>query len=104
MDIVKNPNHTFMEKNISIAINRTLLECQLTLTKLTHTLTPNQEILYLNEIFQNVHLRFLDALDHLQNHPTSMDDTEMTTPRTQNSQDHSKRSILSGLGEIEMST
>ena len=28
----------------------------------------------------NVHLGFLDVLDHLQNHPASVDDTETSTP------------------------
>ena len=50
-----------------------------------------------------MHLRFLDALDQLQNHPVSVDDTKDTTPRNPNSQDHLKRSILSRLVEIIMS-
>ena len=45
-----------------------------------------QEMFYLKDIFQNMHLRILQALDHLQNHVASVDDTETTTPRTPTSQ------------------
>ena len=38
-------------------------------------LQTHQEALYIKEIFQNVHFKFLDALDHLQNHPKSVDDS-----------------------------
>ena len=62
-----------------------------------------QEISYLKVIFQNVHSRFLDALDHLQNHATSEDDSESRTRRTPITQGYSKRSILSRLGKIVMS-
>ena len=55
------------------------------------------------ERFQNVHLKFLDAPDHLQNHLASVDDTETTSPSTPNSQDYLQRNILLGLGEIAMS-
>ena len=41
-----------------------------------------QENLYLKKIFQNVHSRFLDALEHLQIHPASVDSTKTTTPGT----------------------
>ena len=37
-----------------------------------------------------MHSGFLDALDHLQNHLASVDDTEMTTTKTLTSQDHLK--------------
>ena len=50
-----------------------------------------------------MHLRFLEALYHLQIHPASVDDTETSTTRTSTSEDHLKRSILSWLGEIVMS-
>ena len=62
---------------------------------------PSRNV-YLKEIFQNMHLRFLNASDPQCNHPASVDDTETTTPRTSTSQDHSK-SILSRLGKTEMS-
>ena len=54
----------------------------------------HQEILYLKEIFQNVHLPFLDTSDHLHNHTTSIDDTKTTIPRTPTSQDHLKGEII----------
>ena len=66
-------------------------------------LHTNQEILSLEKIFQNVHSRFPDALGHLQNHPASIDDTEITTLKFPNSQVHFERNILSELGEIIMS-
>ena len=50
-----------------------------------------------------MHSKFLGTLDHLWNCPASGDDTETTTPGTLTSQDHLKRSILSGIGEIVMS-
>ena len=50
-----------------------------------------------------MHSKLLDTLDHLQNDLISGADAETTTPRTPISQDHSKRSILFQLGEIEMS-
>ena len=34
----------------------------------------HQEILYIKEVFHNIHSKFIDALDHLQNNLTSMDD------------------------------
>ena len=64
----------------------------------------HQDILYLKDIFHNVHLRFLDALGHLWNHPALVDDTKTTIPGVPNSQYHLKRIVLSGLGEIAMST
>ena len=33
--------------------------------------------------FQSVHLKFLDALDHLQNHPTVVKDSERTISQAQ---------------------
>ena len=62
----------------------------------------HQEILYLKEIFKNVHLRLVNALDHLQNHCASIDNAKTTTPRAQNIHDHSKRSLISELGKIVM--
>ena len=50
-----------------------------------------------------MHLRFLDVMDHLWNHPSSMHGTETTTLLTPTSQDSLKRSILSELGEVVMS-
>ena len=38
-----------------------------------------------------MHFRFLETLDHLRDHPASIEETEMTTLRTPNSQDHLKR-------------
>ena len=58
-----------------------------------------QEIPYLIDVLECA-LENLDALNHLQNHPASVDDTMTTTSRTPNSQHHLRRSILSGLGEI----
>ena len=45
---------------------------------------------YLKEIFQSIHLRFLDTLDHLQTHPALVDDIETATPKTPTYQNHSK--------------
>ena len=42
-------------------------------------LQTDQEALDLKEIFQNIHFKFLDALDHLQNHPTEVEDPKSTT-------------------------
>ena len=41
-------------------------------------LQAHQEALYLAEIFQNVHLKFLDLLDHLQSHPVAVKTTKTT--------------------------
>ena len=53
-------------------------------------LQTHQEILYLNEIFQNIHSKFLDILDYLQNHPASVGYSEAATSRICTSWDHSK--------------
>ena len=63
----------------------------------------HQEFLYLKKICWNIHLRFLDALDHLQHHSASEDDTETTPPCTPTGQDHLKRSVPSELDGIVMS-
>ena len=72
MNIVINPNHKFMEQNMSTVIYRTLLigfgvSDHIKVHYQFHTMfmQTHQEILYLKEIFQNVHSRCLDALDHL---------------------------------------
>ena len=62
----------------------------------------HQYISYLKEVFQNIHSRFLDVPEHLQNHSESEDDTDTTIPRIPTRQDHLKRNILSGLGGIVM--
>ena len=49
------------------------------------------EILYCKEIFQSVHSRFLNALDHLQSHPGSVDNIETTTFETSTSHDYLKK-------------
>ena len=88
-DIVRNPNHRFLEKNISAIIGR--MPCigvgiwdHIKVHYQFHTMSlqSQQEILYPKEIFQSVHSRFLEALDHLQNHQASGDDIETTTPET----------------------
>ena len=62
-----------------------------------------QEALCLREIFQNVHLRFLGIIDHLQIYLAAMEDSETTTPKVSTSQDQLKQSFLYGIGEIAMS-
>ena len=39
----------------------------------TMFLQTHQEVLYLKEIFQSVHSKFLNTLDHLQNDPTAVE-------------------------------
>ena len=107
MDKVRNPNHKFMEHNLPIVIIKMLPigvgvpdHIKVHYQFYTVFMQPHQEISYVKEIFQNMHWRFLDALDHLQNHWASVDGTETTTLRIPISQDYLKRSLLSGLGEI----
>ena len=78
-----------MEPNISTIIGRTLsigiglsnyMEVHYQIC--TISLQTHQGILYLREIFQSMHSRFLDALDHLWNHPASFDDIATTTLKT----------------------
>ena len=109
-NIVRNPNNQFMEPKMSTILGRmphigVCVSDHMKVHYQFHTifLQTHQEILYLIEIFQSVHSRFLDFLDHLLKHPALVDDTETATPTTSTSQDYSKRSILSGLGEIVMS-
>ena len=69
MDIIRNPK--LMEQNLSLVIHRTLsigvrVSDHIKVHHQFHTKFKQiQEILYLKEIFQNVHLRFLGVLDHL---------------------------------------
>ena len=49
------------------------------------------KVLYVKEIFQNIHYKFLNVLDHIWNNPASVEDSETTTTWVQNSQDHSKK-------------
>ena len=109
-DIGRNPNHKFMEHNLSVVIDRTLplgagVSAHVKVHYQFHTMfvQTHQEILHFKEIFQNVHLIFLDTLDPLQNHTALAYDTETTTSRASTSQDHSKWSVPSGLGEMVMS-
>ena len=99
-----------MEENPSIVTDRTLaigvgVSDHLKVHYQFHTMfmKSHQEILYLKEIFQNVHFRLLDAIDHLQN-PASVDKTQITTSRTPTSQDCLKMGILYGLDEIAVLT
>ena len=69
---MRNPNHKFMEENLSTVINRTLplgagvsAHVKVHIEFCTMFLQAYQEALYLKEIFKNVYLRFLDALNHL---------------------------------------
>ena len=62
----------------------------------------HQEALYPKEMFQNTHSKFLDCLDHLQNHPTLVEGSQEITTWVPISQNHSKRSVLSGVDEIVM--
>ena len=99
MDIVRNPNHKVMEQNLPII---TYSSPPIGIGVLDHIkvhyqfntmfMQTHQEILYLKEIFQNIHSRFLDALDHLLNHPSSVAGTEKTTLRTHTM--HDKRSVF----------
>ena len=50
------------------------------------------------KVFQSVHVKFLDALHYLQNHPSTVEDVKTTIPSASTGQDHSKRSILFRLG------
>ena len=62
----------------------------------TMFMETHQEILYLEEIFQNMYLIFLNLLEHLQNHhPALVDDSETTTSRTPTSLNHLKRNSAS---------
>ena len=68
---MRNPNHQFMEQSLSMATDRTPpigvgVSDHLKVYYQFHTILmqTHQEILYLKKIFQNMHLRFLDALDH----------------------------------------
>ena len=58
-----------MEQNLSMVIDGTLpiVSAHLKAHYQFHTMfiQTHQEMLYLKEVFQNVHLRFLDALDLL---------------------------------------
>ena len=105
--MVKNPNHKFMEQNLSMVINRmqslgVWMSAHVKVQYKFHImfLQTHQDILYLKQIFQDIKSKYLDALNHLQNQPASVDNTETTISQTPNSQDCSKRSILSGLGQI----
>ena len=66
-------------------------------------LQTHQEALYFGEIFQNVHFKFLNVLDHLQNHSATVEDAEATSLLVPTNQDYVQISVLSGIGEIMMS-
>ena len=75
-DIVRKPNHGFIEMNIStITGGMPYIGVSISDYKKVyyqfHTmfLQTHQEILYLKEIFQTVHSRFLDTLNHQWNYP-----------------------------------
>ena len=98
--MVRNPHHKFLKQSLCTVNDRTpplgvgvSAHIKVHYQFCTMFMKTHQEILYLEEIFQNVHLRFLDALDHLSNYPAPVDDTTLRTPT---SQDHLKRSVLSG--------
>ena len=48
-----------------------------------------QHILDLKKVFQNIHSKFLDILDHLWNDNVPVDDTDITTTKIPTSWDHS---------------
>ena len=50
--------------------------CKGSLSLLQYVFTNPPRDFYLKEIYQNIHSNFLDALDNLQIHPASVDDTE----------------------------
>ena len=52
------------------------------------------------EIFQSVHFIFLDVADHLWNNPGTVEDSEATVPPGSTGKDHSKWSIISGVGDM----
>ena len=97
-----------MEQNLSIIIDKTpSLGAGVSEHIKVHNqfctvfLQAHQEILYLKEIFQNIHSKFLDALDHLWIHPISVGDTYDTASRVSNGSGLTE-SILSVLGKIVM--
>ena len=63
-------------------------------------LQAQQEAIYFQEICQEICFKFLDALDHLWSHLGTVEDAETIAPPALTGQDHSKRSILSGFGDI----
>ena len=66
-------------------------------------LQKHKEALCLVGSFQIVHFNFLDALDYLRNHSDPAGSVETTIPPGSTSQDHSKWSILSRLGDTFLS-
>ena len=96
-----------MEQNLSTVIIRTMpisvgvsAHIKVYYQFCSMFMQTHQEMLYLKEIFQNMHSRFADALDHLLNHPAPVDDNETPTSEIPDSQDCPKRSIPSELDEI----
>ena len=92
MDVVKNLNHKFMQQNLSKVTDRTLpfsvgVSAHVKLNYQFHAmfLQTFEVISYLKVTFLNVHLRFLDTIDHLKNDPAPTDHTETTTPRAPDS-------------------
>ena len=62
-------------------------------------LQAHQEALYLAEIFQSVHHKFLDALDHLSSHPCAVKATDTTVSLPSTGHNQSMRRIFSSLSE-----
>ena len=62
-------------------------------------LQVQQEALYLVDIFQSVHFKFIDLC-----HPGAVEDHKVTALPISTGQNHSKNSILPGLGDIFSAT
>ena len=108
-DTVRNPNHKFMESNMSTIIHRmSWIGVGVSdYTKIYHQfhtmiLPTHLENLYLKELFQSVHSRFLDALDLLWNHPVSVVKVKQLPQKPLLVKTVHKRNVLSGIGEIVM--
>ena len=95
-NILTNPNHKFIEHDVSNRINWTpFLGVGVSAHTKVHyqfhkmLLQMHEETLYLKEIFQNMHVKFFNMPDHT-SHPTSVNNSKATTPRVLTSQNHSK--------------
>ena len=102
MNIVRNPNNKFMERNLSTVIGKTLpldvgLSAKMKIYYQIYMFTEtHQEILYFKEIFSEHAFRIPRCPTPSTNHPATIDDTETTASRTPTSQDYSCRSAFSG--------
>ena len=92
IDQVKNPNHMCMEQSLSMVTDLTLplgvgvsAHIKVHFNLILCFYKPSKRF-YMLAIFHNMFLKFLNALDHQQNHPASIDDAETTTLRIPASQ------------------